>query len=80
MCKNESYTDINWRMKYGLFTQELQTEKKHKWNLLRYMYSIHKLLKPNGTPFQMYKLEACMYAFPVIFVSISPHYCTSIVI
>ncbi len=31
-------------------------------------------------PFQMYKLGVWgdIYAFPVIFVSISPHYCTSI--
>jgi hypothetical protein len=28
--QNESYTDVNWRVKYGLFTQKFQTEKKHK--------------------------------------------------
>jgi hypothetical protein len=28
--KNENYTDIDLRVKYGLFTPEFQTEKKNK--------------------------------------------------
>ncbi len=38
---------MNFRVKYGLFTQEFHIEKKHKWKLVRY---IERLLRPNNRP------------------------------
>jgi hypothetical protein len=36
---------VYWRVKYGFYLR-IQTEKKHKWNLLRY---IHRFLRPKDT-------------------------------
>ncbi len=65
-------------MNYGHFTQEFQTEKKHKWNLLKY------ILRPNDRPIPNVHTRSLkghtVHAFPVILLSVSPLHCTSIVI